>query len=235
MKPVRPDFRHVESWVFDLDNTLYPSECDLFAQIDRRMQAWVADFLKVSPDEARAIQKRYYAEHGTTLKGLMERHGASPDAYQAYVHDIDLSVVPPAPVLRQRIAALPGRKIVFTNGSEAHAGRVLDRLGLDGVFEAVIDIAACGYTPKPDSAAFDAMSRATGVEPSRAAMFEDLARNLKPAAALGFTTVLVTTGKDWSHEPESARPAAPGEAPDFVDHVTGDLCGFLGGLRVRGG
>lgn len=227
------DFSHVEAWVFDLDNTLYPSECDLFAQIDVRMRDWVADFLKVSLDEAGVIQKRYYADHGTTLKGLMDLHGADPIAYMDYVHEIELDVLDCDPLLAQRIAALPGARVVFTNGSVRHAERVLEKRGLDGLFDAVFDIQAAGFEPKPARIAFDRMAKATGVAPAKAAMFEDLARNLEPAAALGFTTVLVTTGKDWSHEPEGARPAARGDAPDFVDHVTDDLTAFLGGLKLR--
>lgn len=210
-----PDFSHVEAWVFDLDNTLYPSECDLFAQIDVRMRDWVADFLKVSPDEARIIQKRYYADHGTTLKGLMAVHGADPGPYLDYVHEIELDVLEHDALLAE------------------HAERVLEKRGLADLFDAIFDIQAAGFEPKPARIAFDRMAKATGVAPRRAAMFEDLARNLEPAAELGFTTVLVTTGKDWSHEPEGARPAAAGEAPDFVDHVTDDLTAFLGDLKVR--
>ncbi|MBA4801644.1 MULTISPECIES: pyrimidine 5'-nucleotidase [Euryhalocaulis] len=228
-----PDFSHVEAWVFDLDNTLYPSECDLFAQIDVRMRDWVADFLKVSPDEARIIQKRYYADHGTTLKGLMAVHGADPGPYLDYVHEIELDVLEHDALLAERIAALPGARVVFTNGSVRHAERVLEKRGLADLFDAIFDIQAAGFEPKPARIAFDRMAKATGVAPRRAAMFEDLARNLEPAAELGFTTVLVTTGKDWSHEPEGARPAAAGEAPDFVDHVTDDLTAFLGDLKVR--
>ncbi len=230
-----PDFTHVRAWVFDLDNTLYPSECDLFAQIDARMRAFVARALDLSEDEARLVQKRYYAEHGTTLKGLMTHHGVAPQAYLDFVHDIDLGVVAPDAVLRARIAALPGRKIVFTNGSRAHAERVLARRGLDGLFEHCFDIVAAGYEPKPALAAFARMIEVCGVAPDRAAMFEDLPRNLAPAHALGFTTVLVRTHYDWSHEPEAARPAGPGAAPDFAHYVTDDLTGFLGAVRIAPG
>jgi len=229
---VSADLSHVETWVFDLDNTLYPSECNLFAQIDQRMQDWVAGFLQVPPGEARRLQKLYYAEHGTTLKGLMSEHGAEPDAYLDYVHDIELDVLSPDPQLAAAIAALPGRRLVFTNGSEGHAERVLAARGLDGLFEAVFDIRAAGFDPKPREEAFARFSAAHAVDPCGAVLFEDLARNLQPAARLGYTTVLVTTGKDWSHEPEGARPARHGEAHPFVDHVTDDLAGFLTAARV---
>ncbi len=227
-----PDFTHVRAWVFDLDNTLYPSHCNLFSQIDARMTRWVSEFLDLPADEARLIQKRYYAEHGTTLKGLMARHGMAPAEYLDFVHDIDLSVVEADSVLRARIEALPGTRVVFTNGSHGHAERVLEKRGLSGLFDHTFDIVAAGYEPKPARAAFDRMMEACGVAPDRAAMFEDLERNLEPAHALGFTTVLVRTDHDWSHEPEGARPAGPGAAPPHAHHVTDDLCAFLGEIRT---
>src|SRR5690606_29940080 len=193
----------------------------------------VANFLGVDEDEARRVQKRYYAEHGTTLKGLMVHHGAAPDDYLDFVHDIDLSAVPRDETLRARIAALPGARIVFTNGSEGHARRVLEKRGLADLFDRCFDIAACGFEPKPARAAFDRMTRACGVAPARAAMFEDLPRNLEPAHALGFTTVLVRTAHDWSHEPEGARPAGRHEAPPHAHFVTDDLTAFLGDIRTR--
>jgi len=227
-----PDFSHVTAWVFDLDNTLYPSECDLFAQIDARMCAWVANYLGVDETEARHVQKRYYAEHGTTLKGLMTHHGVIPAEYLDFVHDIDVSVVPRDEALRARIEALPGAKIVFTNGSEGHANRVLKQRGLEGVFDRCFDIVACGFEPKPARIAFERMMQACGVDPHAAAMFEDLARNLEAAHGLGFTTVLVRTAHDWSHEPEAARPAGPDAAPACAHYVTDDLTRFLGQIRT---
>ncbi|MGD2134182.1 MAG: pyrimidine 5'-nucleotidase [Maricaulaceae bacterium] len=227
-------FEQVEAWAFDLDNTLYPSECDLFAQVDVRMTEYVARALGLSPGEARAVQKRYYAEHGTTLAGLMKLHDVPPDDFLDYVHDIDLAPVEPCAILRANIAALPGRKFVFTNGSRGHADRVLDKRGLTGLFDDVFDITASAYAPKPMRDAYERFVAHCGVDPRRAAMFEDIPRNLAPAAEMGFVTVLVRTGKDWSYEPEHARPAGPGEAPDHVDHVTDDLTAFLGTLRAKG-
>ncbi|MCG8443121.1 MAG: pyrimidine 5'-nucleotidase [Caulobacterales bacterium] len=227
-----PDLAHVAVWVFDLDNTLYPSECDLFAQIDQRMTAFVAEALGVDAAEARAVQKRYYAEHGTTLNGLMRLHGVEPDDYLDYVHDIDLTPVEACANLRARIDALPGRKIVFTNGSRAHAERVVDKRGLAGLFDAVFDIAEAGFEPKPFRAAYDRLVERFAIAPERAAMFEDLPRNLEVAHAMGFTTVLVRTTKDWSHEPIEARPAGPDADHDHVHFATDDLAAFLGRAQV---
>jgi len=223
------DFRHIDAWVFDLDNTLYPSECDLFDQVDRRMTQFVAEALSLAPTEARALQKRYYVEHGTTLSGLMKLHDIDADAFLDYVHDIDLTPVSACAVLRANIAKLPGKKFVFTNGSLGHAERVVKKRGLEGVFDDMFDIKAAEFTPKPHAPAYDRMLARFAIEPTRAAMFEDIARNLAHPATIGFTTVLVRTGKDWSHEPEHVRPAALDDpTPDHVHHTTDDLTGFLG-------
>ncbi|MEM7459222.1 MAG: pyrimidine 5'-nucleotidase [Pseudomonadota bacterium] len=216
------------AWVFDLDNTLYPAECDLFAQIDQRMTDFVARFLRLPRDEARATQKRYYAEHGTTLNGLMSMHGMEPDEFLAQVHDIDLSPLPKTPDLADAIAALPGRKFVYTNGSRGHAERVTEYMGLAEVFDGSFAIEDSAFTPKPNQASYDAFIQQFEVDPTQAVFFEDLARNLAPAQSMGFATVLVQSDKDWSHEPASARPAGIGDdLPPHIDYVTRDLTQFI--------
>ena len=220
-------FTGKNAWVFDLDNTLYPAECDLFAQIDVRMNEFVARALDVDLTHARVLQKQYLVEHGTTLNGLMKVHGLEPAEFLDYVHDIDLTPVSPDPELARLVSALPGKKIIFTNGSRAHAERVTDKLGLGGLFHHIFSIEDADYIPKPQAAAFDGLIAQAGVDPREAVMFEDLARNLEPAAALGFVTVLVQSSKDWSHEPIEARPAGAGDIPPFVHYATNDLRGFL--------
>lgn len=227
-----PDFSHVRDWVFDLDNTLYPSECDLFAQIDTRMTAFVMNELGLDHDAARALQKRYYAEHGTTLNGLMTVHGVAPDAYLDYVHDIDLAPVEACRHLRGAIEALPGRKFVFTNGSLAHAERVTAKRGLEGAFDGMFSIACAAFAPKPQRAAYDRFLARFDIAPTAAAMFEDMARNLEAPFEMGFETVLVRTGKDWSHEPEGVRPAGPDETHAHVKHAVDDLTGFLRAIKL---
>ncbi|GGB77964.1 pyrimidine 5'-nucleotidase [Henriciella pelagia] len=217
-----------DTWVFDLDNTLYPAECDLFAQIDQRMTDFVARFLGMDRAEARALQKQYYAEHGTTLKGLMTMHGMDPAEFLAHVHEIDLSPIPPLPSLCDAIAALPGRKIVYTNGSRGHAERVTKHMELHHHFHGMFGIEDAGFHPKPSQAAYDAFCDAHEIDPGRAVFFEDLERNLKPAHEMGFATVLVRSGKDWSHEPVEARPAGLNDAAHpHVDYLTDDLTGFI--------
>lgn len=220
-------------WVFDLDNTLYPAECDLFAEIDQRMTDFVARFLRLPRDEARATQKRYYAEHGTTLNGLMTMHGMAPDEFLAHVHEIDLSPLPRTPDLAEAIRALPGRKFVYTNGSREHARRVTDYMGLGYVFDGQFAIEDSHFEPKPNLSSYEAFNRLFGIVPGEAVFFEDLARNLAPAHAMGYTTVLVQSDKDWSHEPAAARPAGIGDdLPPHIDYVTRDLTEFLRSINA---
>jgi putative hydrolase of the HAD superfamily len=208
----------VRDWIFDLDNTLYPASCNLFDQVDRRIGEFIARLLDLGPEEARLLQKAYFREHGTTLRGLMTVHGIEPAAFLDYVHDIDVGPVPPNPRLAAALRALDGRKVVFTNGSTAHAARILERLGIQGAFADIVDIVACDYLPKPDPAPYARLVGRLGLDPRAAAMVEDIPRNLAPAHALGMTTVLVHTGTPWS--------LAADDLP-FVDHRTDDLTAWL--------
>jgi putative hydrolase of the HAD superfamily len=222
----RRGFARTATWIFDLDNTLYPAECNLFAQVDRRMGDFIAHYLGVPYVHARHLQKAYYRQFGTTLSGLMAIHKLDPTEFLAYVHDIDLSVVPSAPALRAEIKALPGRRLIFTNGSRRHAERVAEKLGVLDLFEDICDIAACGYVPKPEAEAFDRMIRRHGVEPGSAAMFEDMPMNLLAPHDLGMTTVLVHSS--YLDHPVQEKMKSWTELPDHVHHMTLDLTGFLG-------
>lgn len=224
----RPDFRHVEFWVFDLDNTLYRADSNLFAQIDARMSQFIARFLSVPPDQARRIQKAYYREHGTTLNGLVVRHGTDPETFLDFVHDIDLSAVAPDAALNAAIAALPGRRFVFTNGCGRYARRLLERLGLSAAIDGLWDIRATAFSPKPERAAYRTVLDAAGIDPHRAAMFEDVARNLVPAHDLGMTTVWIDNGSEWSKQ----GPEFPVASGDHIDYETDDLVQFLRSIRI---
>jgi putative hydrolase of the HAD superfamily len=218
-------FTHVDTWVFDLDNTLYPSECNLFAQVDERMGAYVAKMLGVPQPYARHLQKSYYRQFGTTLNGLMKIHKMEPKPFLDYVHDIDLSVVPPSPELRASIERLPGRKLIFTNGTVAHAERVATRIGIIDLFDGICDIVACGYCPKPDAEAFATFVDRHNVAPTRAAMFEDMPQNLEVPHALGMTTVLIQSA--YIDHPAQAKARQWTTPPPHIHHVTKDLQGFL--------
>lgn len=215
----------LEHWVFDLDNTLYPASCSLFPQIDVRMRQFIAEALRLPLDEAFALQKRYYHDYGTTLRGLMQVHGIAPEEFLAYVHDIDCSVLEPAPRLAAAIAALPGKKLIYTNGSERHAVNVLEHLGMAGQFDGIFDIKAADYIPKPNAESYAMLIRRHAVAPKQAAMFEDIPRNLLPAAQIGMTTVLVEDVHGHSHW--SGHEGSNQEAMAHVQHVTGDLAGWL--------
>ncbi len=219
-------FDHVETWVFDLDNTLYPGECNLFPQIDRRMGEFIAECLGIPLSGARILRETYYYEHGTTLSGLVQLHGISPHAFLDYVHDIDLSAVAAAPELATALDALPGRKFILTNASRKHAEAVTMRLGLDRSFEDIFDIHALEYIhPKPAREAFDRFAKAYGVAPHRAAMFDDLPANLETAHALGMTTVLVDCS--LTEHPQHQAVAGWARLPAHIHHRTDALAAFL--------
>jgi putative hydrolase of the HAD superfamily len=226
--PDRPDFSHVRNWIFDLDNTLYPSSCDLFAQISERMTLYVHRLLNIPMDEARLLQKTYYCDHGTTLNGLMKLHHVDAEDYLTFVHDIDLAVLSPDPELDAAIAGLPGRKFVFTNGCVNHAGRVLRQLGLESRFDDVWDIRTIAFNPKPAVAAYRAVLARAGSDGCDAAMFEDIARNLVEAHQLGMTTVWLKNGSQWSDQ----GPAYPVAQSHHIDYETHDLTEFLLSIRV---
>ena len=198
------DLSMVQTWLFDMDNTLYPSSADLFAQIDRKMEAYVGDLLGLSRDEARAVQKRYFHEHGTTLRGLMLSHAVEPSHFLDFVHDIDMTVLTPEPRLRASLQRLPGRRIVFTNGDVDYAARVLAALRIDDCFEAVHDIHAMHYLPKPDPRAYSGLCTRFGVDPATALFADDMAHNLGPAKALGMRTVWVNNGSERGDHAASA-------------------------------
>ena len=221
-------FAHVDTWVFDLDNTLYPHHVNLWQQVDKRIGEFVAAWLKVSPQEARRIQKDYYLRYGTTMRGMMTEHGVHADDYLAYVHQIDHSPLQPNPAMGAAIARLPGRKLILTNGSIDHADKVLQRLGLANHFEAVFDIIAAELEPKPAPQTYRKFLKAHRVDPMTSAMFEDLARNLVVPHELGMTTVLVVP--DGTREVVREDWELEGRGASHVDHVTDDLTGFLQGL-----
>jgi putative hydrolase of the HAD superfamily len=227
MKPRRA-FDHIDSWVFDLDNTLYPHHVNLWQQVDARIGEFVASWLKVSPQEARLIQKDYYRRYGTTMRGMMTEHGVHADDFLAFVHRIDHSPLEPNPRMGAAIARLPGRKMILTNGSTDHVEKVLERLGLAGHFEAVFDIIAAKLEPKPAPQTYQRFLALHQVDPAKAAMFEDLARNLVVPHQLGMTTVLVVP--DGAREVVREDWELEGRDAPHVDYVTDDLTGFLQSL-----
>lgn len=225
----RRGFEVTGVWVFDLDNTLYPAECNLFAQVDQRMGSFISKELGIPFAEARHLQKAYYRQFGTTLAGLMQVHKMAPEPFLEFVHDIDLTCVPELPELKAAIGRLPGRKLIFTNGSRRHAERVAEKLGVLEEFEEICSIETCEFVPKPEPEAFDRMVKRHGVAPRNAAMFEDLPHNLEAPHVLGMTTVLVHSS--YNDHPIQAKIKSWQDPPEHVHHMTDDLVRFLKGLK----
>jgi putative hydrolase of the HAD superfamily len=224
-RPAPRVFGHIDTWVFDLDNTLYPHHVNLWQQVDLRIREYIANFLEITHEEAFRLQKDYYQRYGTSMRGLMTVHGMKPDDFLDFVHQIDHSPLEPNAALGAAIERLPGRKLILTNGTRRHADAVLARLELNRHFEDVFDIMAAELEPKPSAQTYARFLRAHNVNAEKAAMFEDLARNLAVPHALGMTTVLVV--------PENTREVfrenweLEGRDAPHVDHVTDNLVGFL--------
>jgi len=217
---LRPDLTHIDTWLFDLDNTLYPTTSGFMGEIERRMTDYVERLTGLPRDEAYRLQKKYLAEYGLTLSGLIEHHGVDPAEYHALFDDLPLESLAESPELIAAIERLPGRRLIFTNANDVHAERVLARLGLARLFDDVFHIALSAYVPKPNRVAFEAIDAAHGIDPKVTAFFEDSERNLEPAAELGMTTVLV-------------GPTAPASTAPFVHYKTDNLASFLNGALVR--
>jgi putative hydrolase of the HAD superfamily len=224
-RPTPADFSHIETWVFDLDNTLYPPHLNLWQQVDDRIRQYIARFLNITHEEAFRVQKDYYKRYGTTMRGLMTEHGLEPDDFLDFVHQIDHSPLEPNPTLGAALEKLAGRKLILTNGTRKHANAIMRRLAVHQHFEDIFDIVAAGLQPKPSRQTYEAFLATHGVDPLRSAMFEDLARNLVVPHALGMATILVVPQgtrevfrEDWELE---------GRDAPHVDYMTEDLAGFL--------
>ncbi len=211
----RQRFSHITTWVFDLDNTLYPPSARLFDQIQQRMTSWVMTALGVDHAEADRLRDHYWRAYGTTLAGLMAEHGIDPGPYLQEVHDISFAPLQPDPDLAARIGDLPGRRIVYTNATVRYAERVIEARGLSGVFDAIYGVEEAGFHPKPDRAAYETVFAADGLDPRAAAMFEDDPRNLAVPHQMGMRTV---------HVAPQAMPA------EHIHHHTDNLPGFLSQL-----
>jgi len=209
---------HIDFWIFDLDNTLYRTTPEMLAQIDELMGSFIADFLGVDRVEARRIQKGYFRTHGLTLRGLMVEHGLDPQDYIEHLSQLDLNDVTPDPHLAETLAGLDGRKFVYTNAFTEHTRDVMERIGITDQFDGVFDISDADFVPKPAIDSYRRLCDLHGIDPARAAMVEDIPRNLEPAAELGMTTVWVRTDTDWAKGITETG---------HIDHVTDDLTTWL--------
>jgi putative hydrolase of the HAD superfamily len=219
-----PALAHIDTWLFDLDLTLYAPEHNIMEQVRDRIAAFVEDYFKVSAEESHRIRHAYWRKYGTTLGGLMAEHNVPPEGYLDFVHDVDLSLLHPCAKLRAGIEALPGRKLIFTNADAPYALRVLAKRGLNGVFEGLFDIHQMEHRPKPEPESYAKMCDAFGIDPAATIFFEDSAHNLEPAKAMGMTTVWVN---------HAGEDDAGGARPDFVDFETNDLANWLAHIKER--
>ncbi|MGH6830715.1 MAG: pyrimidine 5'-nucleotidase [Methylocella sp.] len=220
---------HIDTWVFDLDNTLYPADCDLWPKIDQRITLYLSYLFGLDGMSSRALQKYYYQRYGTTLRGLMEEHHIGPGEFLDFTHDIDRSSLLPDLALVNAVSALPGRKLILTNGSREHALLTAGALGLEAVFENIFDIADADFVPKPAAATYERFFERHAVDPVRAVMFEDLAENLIIPHERGMTTVLVVP-KPGQMDHREAFEICRDAAPTYIDFVTSDLARFLRGV-----
>jgi putative hydrolase of the HAD superfamily len=225
---VRQSFSHVDTWVFDLDNTLYPSSSDLWPKIDHQITLYLQALFGLDGLSSRALQKFYYQRYGTSLKGLMLEYGIDPHDFLQFAHDIDRSSLAEDEALSRHIGRLPGRKLIFTNGSTGHAEATARKLGILDHFEDIFDIVAADYTPKPDPATYDRFFLRYGIDPARAAMFEDLEKNLVVPHQSAMKTVLIIAKSGMTDHREAWEKVAA--APAHVDFVTDDLGAFLGAI-----
>ncbi|MDB2437838.1 pyrimidine 5'-nucleotidase [Hellea sp.] len=222
------DLKHIQNWIFDLDNTLYRADAEFFSQIDRKITSFISRYLALQPQKARYVQKEFLAEYGTSLSGMMAVHGMDPAEFLDYVHDVDLHMLEPDPQLRGFIQALPGRKFIFTNGSKGHAKNVAGHLNLFDLFDGSFGIEDVDYVPKPKRSPYIKFCDVFDIDPETAIFFEDSVRNLEVPKHMGMRTVLVTSDEDWGDEPEITRPAGHTTKADWVDYITNDLTGWLG-------
>lgn len=223
-------FAHVETWIFDLDNTLYPASCNLFAEVDQRMGDYISKKLGIPNAHARHLQKAYYRQFGTTLAGLMKVHKLAPEPFLDYVHDIDLSQLHPDPELVRAIERLPGRRLIYTNGSRQHAEKVAEKVGVLHLFEDICDIISSQFVPKPERHAYDTMLKRHAISANQSAMFEDMPHNLEVPSSLGMRTVLVKS--DYIDHPIQRKIRSWTALPEHIHHLTDDLTGFLNGIDI---
>lgn len=212
---------HVDSWIFDLDLTLYGPEANIMAQVRDRIALFVERYFNIGSDEAHGIRHKYWKKYGTTLGGLMAEHAVDPHGYLDFVHDVDMRLLNPAAELRGQIEALPGRKLIFTNADAPYAQRVLKARGLDNLFEDVFDIHRMQHLPKPAAASYDALCAELVIDPTRALFVEDSAHNLVPAKALGMTTIWVNHGTE----------ADSSDTEQYIDYEIADLNDWLSSIH----
>ncbi|PPR40637.1 MAG: hypothetical protein CFH22_01439 [Alphaproteobacteria bacterium MarineAlpha5_Bin12] len=205
-----------DTWVFDLDNTLYSAETGIFDQVDKLMGEFISRHLKLEISEAKKIQKKFFRHYGTTLKGLMDEYKIDPEEFLDEVHKLDYSIIKPNQNLKEGLIRLNGKKIIYTNANKQHANEVIKRLNIENIFDLIFDIKDANYIPKPDMGPYKMLVKSNNIDPKKTIMFDDIARNLVPASKIGFTTVWIDVGKEnYSDDIKSSKK--------YLDYETTDL------------
>ena len=222
------ELSNIKNWIFDLDNTLYSPEEEIFSQIDERMTKFITDKFKINNEEAFNIQKKYFIEYGTTLSGLMKKNNIDTDEFLEFVHDIDLDILKPDKKLNKIISNLPGKKFIFTNGSKKHAQNVLRKLEMNAIFDDIYDIKDSNFIPKPNMEAYTTFINKMGIDVNKSIMFEDIARNLQPAKELGIISVLIQRDLPLRNDKFDIKEfELLWKNNDYADYVTDDLVMFF--------
>jgi putative hydrolase of the HAD superfamily len=210
----------IDTWIFDLDNTLYSADSGIFQQVGELMSKFVSNHLNIDIKEAKKIRSKYYRQHGTTLRGMMDNHGVDPEIFLKEVHKLDYSIVTPNHKLNEELAKLKGRKIIYTNANQQHANDVLVQLKLTNMFDNIFDIKMADYVPKPEVKPYMKFIEKFDINPVCSAMFDDIAKNLVPAKNVGFTSIWVDAGyENFMDDIESSK--------NYLDYKTKDLSFFL--------
>ena len=210
----------IDTWIFDLDNTLYSADSGIFQQVHQLMGKFIQEFLNIDLQKAKEIQKKYYKEHGTTLRGLMDNYGVDPDHFLEEVHKLDYSIVSSNDKLNEELKKLKGKKIIYTNANMTHTLNVLERIKLSNFFDEIFDIKMANYIPKPEIKPYEQIIKDFDLNPSTSAMFDDIAKNLVPAKKVGFTSIWINAGyENFSDDIKSSNK--------YLDFETNDLCIFL--------
>ena len=216
----------IDTWIFDLDNTLYSADSGIFQQVHKLMGKFIVEHLNVNINEAKNIQRKYYKKHGTTLRGLMDHHGIDPDSFLEEVHKLDYSIVSPNLKLAKDLENLNGKKFIFTNANKKHADSILDKLQIANLFEGIFDIKMANYIPKPEIQTYEKLIETYNINPNKTIMFDDIAKNLVPASKIGFTTVWIDVGhENFSDDIASSKK--------YLDHKTKDLSNWLSNINMR--
>ena len=216
----------IDTWIFDLDNTLYSADSGIFQQVHKLMGKFIVEHLNVNINEAKTIQRKYYKKHGTTLRGLMDNHGIDPDSFLEEVHNLDYSIIHPNNKLIESLINLDGKKYIFTNANKKHADIILDKLQITNLFEGIFDIKMANYIPKPEIQTYEKLIETYNINPNKTIMFDDIAKNLVPAAKMGFITVWIDVGhENFSDDIASSKK--------YLDHQTKDLSNWLSNINIR--